>query len=64
MQHRGGVFGMELRADEPRMVFQRQYLHQAGVGIHAHALHAVCLKVSLIAVVELITVSVALVDDM
>ena len=55
---------MELRTDEPRMVFQRQYLHQAGVGIHAHALHAVCLKVSLIAVVELIAVSVALVDDM
>ena len=55
---------MELRADEPRMVFQRQYLHQARVWIHAHTLHAVCLKVSLIAVVELIAVSVAFVDDM
>ena len=62
MEDGGGVFGMELGADEPGVVGEFDDFDEVGVGIGADALHAVLLEVGEVAVVEFVAVAVALLD--
>ena len=62
MEHRAAVFGMELRADVPAQGGYLDDFHQVGLRIDARTLHAGCLVLGLVVVVELIAVAVTLLD--
>ena len=60
MQHRRAVFSVELGTYVPLLLRNLYYLYQICGGIDTHALHTVLLVFLLVLVVELITMTVAL----
>ena len=59
MEHGRAVLGVELRADVPPQAAHLDNLDQVGLGVDAHALHAMLFEGLGVAVVELIAVAVA-----
>ena len=62
MQHRRGIFRMELRADVPALVWDLDNLHEVGGRVNTHALHTIRLIFVFIGIVELIAMSMSLAD--
>ena len=62
MEHCRLILGVELRADVPLQCRNLHNLHEIALGVAADTHHAVALKLLLKVVVELVTVTVALLD--
>ena len=62
MEHCGGVFGMELCANEPGMISQFHHLYQFAGWVGTHAVHAVGFKFGEVVVVEFVAVAMAFAD--
>ena len=63
LQHRGGVFRMELRADVPALLGDFHDFHKVGRRVDAHALHARRLVFCLKGVVKFITMPVTFLNQ-
>lgn len=64
MQNRATVFGMELYTDVESVLWNLNNFHKIVFGVDTTTLHAVFFKRCFICVVEFVTMSVPLADDL